>query len=129
VGAIHNEEYGVDISKGLPKISDYGNIQITGAENPPTLKDFHEKLATKVAACVGRKNVAFVIGGSRDLFGAVADGVLREPKKTAFVSINHVLDLKPLMEFGIPHQESATRYLFGKMKEEDKLIEFGLSGY
>lgn len=28
IGVIQNSEYGIDISKGLPKISDYGNIQI-----------------------------------------------------------------------------------------------------
>lgn len=28
IGSIQNPEYGVDISIGLPRIADYGNIQI-----------------------------------------------------------------------------------------------------
>ena len=28
IGSVKNPEYGIDISKWIPKISDYGNIQI-----------------------------------------------------------------------------------------------------
>ena len=54
-------------------ISDYGNIQIEGY--PPVGKPLSEsqmpplydKLTTKLTACHQRNNVAFVIGGSKDL--------------------------------------------------------------
>lgn len=86
IGSIHNPEYGIDISKGLPMISDYGNIQIepqivipnaSSEGSPlskpaiwvkPTTKQLYDKLATKVGLCIKRKNIPFIVGGSRDLF-------------------------------------------------------------
>jgi hypothetical protein len=105
--ALQNPEYQVDISKGLPMISDYGNIQIEphvvipetkeGDGSPlsqkaavwvkPTTKQLYAKLATKVGLCIKRKNIAFVVGGSRDLFQAITDAYLshQEPGKVTFV--------------------------------------------
>jgi len=83
VGSVKNPEYGVDIAAGIPKIADYGNVQIAGHldqkldENgqvvsqsmikPTTLK-LYEKLTTKVGLCLQRGFIPVVIGGSRDLF-------------------------------------------------------------
>ena len=74
VGSVHNPEYGVDITVGIPKIADYGNIQITATMNAqqfmikPTITELYAKLATKVGLCLNRGFIPFVIGGSRDLF-------------------------------------------------------------
>jgi len=60
IGSVHNPEYDVDISKGLPKISDYGNIQIEPVAQPdgtwkkPTMQELYQKLATKVGLCLKR---------------------------------------------------------------------------
>ena len=79
---MHNPEYGIDISVGIPKIADYGNIQIEGQLDQqlddlgnvisqrmikPTQKQLLTKLATKVGLCLQRDYVPVVIGGSRDL--------------------------------------------------------------
>jgi len=71
LGSIRNPEYGIDISKGLPSIADYGNIQIEGK---PTQMQLMDKLNTKVNACIKRGNLAFVVGGTRDMTTAVVDG-------------------------------------------------------
>jgi len=75
IGSIQNPEYGVDIAKALPKISDYGNIQIQdelAADQctliKPTMKQLYAKLATKVGLCIKRSNIPCIVGGSRDLF-------------------------------------------------------------
>ena len=45
-----------------------------------------------------------MVGGSRELFGAVADGLLSQVgKKNTFISISHMLDVEPLLDSGVPH--------------------------
>jgi hypothetical protein len=63
----------------------------------PTIKQLYDKLATKVGLCVKRKNIAFVIGGSRDLFQPIVDAYLaqEEPSKVTFVQFTHQLDMWP----------------------------------
>ena len=65
-------------------ISDYGNIQIEAGNvlgkpiNQPVLTELEAKLTSKLKACHERKNVAFVIGGSKDMNLAIApacDGI------------------------------------------------------
>lgn len=110
--AVFNPAYSIDISKGLPKISDYGNIQIeprlvipSGGEGSPlskqgfwekpTTAELYQKLATKVGLCIARKNIAFVVGGSRDLFQPIVDAYLglKEQHKVTFVQLNTQLDM------------------------------------
>ena len=70
------------------------------------MKDLLEKLTTKAKLCIQRGNIPFIIGGSRDLFGAVANALIEaKPEATnAFVSINHRLDLEDMgSEHALPH--------------------------
>ena len=115
-----NPEYEVDISKGLPRIADYGNIQIDNSTSPVTMKDLLNKLKQKVILCIKRGNIPFVFGGSRDLFGAVAEGLLeaKPESRNCFISVNHRLDLEPL-ENEVPNQTSNKRYLLEKMNPQN----------
>lgn len=78
-----NPEFGVDIAATIPKIADYGNIQVEAQlkqeldENGqiksqklirPTMDVLYAKLATKVGLCLQRDYIPVAIGGSRDLF-------------------------------------------------------------
>ncbi|TNV74034.1 hypothetical protein FGO68_gene6298 [Halteria grandinella] len=104
LGSIRNPEYGIDISKGLPSIADYGNIQIEGK---PTQKQLMDKLTTKVNACIKRGNLAFVVGGTRDMTTAVVDGESKEKRKLV-IMIRKSLDLKAV-EQGEMHQRNSLR--------------------
>ena len=83
IGSVRNPEYNIDISAAIPKIADYGNIQIastvdqtlneegqvTGQKlTKPTMEQLYEKLSTKIGLCLKRDLIPVVIGGSRDLF-------------------------------------------------------------
>ena len=116
IGSICNPEYEVDISKGLPRIADYGNIQIDNTSSAPTMKDLLNKLKQKVILCIKRGNIPFVFGGSRDLFGAVAEALLQaKPEaRNCFISVNHRVDLENL-ENEVPSQTSNKRYLLERM--------------
>ena len=100
---IRNPEYQVDLSKGLPKIADYGNIQID-SNPPPSMADLLNKLKQKVVLCVKRGNIPFVFGGSRDLFGAVAYAVneAKPEARNCYISVNHRIDLDEL-DNEVPH--------------------------
>ncbi len=72
-----------------------------------SIADLLSKLALKVSLCIQRGNIPFIIGGSRDLFGAVSDALQKaKPDCTnAFISVNHRMDLDE-SEFAhgnIPH--------------------------
>jgi arginase family enzyme len=72
----------VDISKGLPAISDYGNIQITHPDGkPPSQDELLDKLSTKVNACIKRGNIPFVVGGTRDMSLGVLKNSEAEAKR------------------------------------------------
>jgi hypothetical protein len=78
IGSIFNPEYDIDISKSLPRIADYGNIQITtepGKSQKPSQMDLLNKLTTKVSACIMRSNIPFIIGGTRDVTYSVAQSI------------------------------------------------------
>ena len=83
VGSVRNPEYNIDISEAIPKIADYGNIQIASTVDQtkdeqgmvisqklvkPTMEQLYEKLQTKIGLCLKRELIPVVIGGSRDLF-------------------------------------------------------------
>ena len=88
IGSVRNPEYGINIATGIPKIADYGNIQIESQleqqvdENgqvtsqkliKATISELYAKLGTKVGLCLQRDYIPVVIGGSRDLFQAIVD--------------------------------------------------------
>lgn len=95
----------MDISLGIPSISDYGNIQIDASgDETVTHQNLLEKLRLKVHKCIERGNIPFVVGGSREYFASIAEACLAQPeKKTVFLSVNHTIDVKPLIESGIAH--------------------------
>lgn len=72
-GVLKNVEVGIDIEKYIPKISDYGNIQTNEITNGQKIiskqhmQDLYDKLKVKLALCLERKNMCFIIGGSKDL--------------------------------------------------------------
>lgn len=68
------------------------------------MKELLAKLTHKVGLCIKRSNIPFVFGGSRDLFGGVADALLEEKPeaRNCFISVNHRLDLDEL-QGGIPN--------------------------
>lgn len=117
IGSINNPEYSVDISK--IKICDYGNIQIDAKAD---IKQLYAKLATKLGLCYTRKNIPFIIGGSRDLLQAVCDADNSPP---IFVCITPVLDYQSLLDTDLCNQTSVHRYLTSKGKT---VISFGVDG-
>ncbi|CDW90855.1 arginase family protein [Stylonychia lemnae] len=133
IGVIRNPEYQVDISKGLPKISDYGNIQIDTLPGQPKaqIQELLKKLQQKVELCIKRGNIPFIIGGSRDLFGAVSDALQKEKQESrnAYISISHRLDVDESTKDHIPQQTTNKRYLLEKMMaRKNVLYEFGTHG-
>jgi arginase family enzyme len=68
IGSMHNPEYDIHIGEHL-KICDYGNIQIDDGQS--NMKDLMAKLSKKVGLCIGKGNIPFIVGGSRDLLQAV----------------------------------------------------------
>ena len=73
-GVLKNFEYGIDIEKYLPKISDYGNIQTDSVVNgqktvsAEQLDELYKKLQKKVGLCLDRNNITFTVGGTKDMF-------------------------------------------------------------
>jgi hypothetical protein len=56
-GSLHNPEYDIDITKGLPFIADYGNIQVDKVDEQrrpmkATLAECYAKLSVKVGLCI-----------------------------------------------------------------------------
>ena len=97
IGSVRNPEYNIDISAAIPKIADYGNIQITSTVEQtkdeqgmvigqklikPTMEQLYEKLQTKIGLCLKRELIPVVIGGSRDLFQSVTDAYLAHSSAT-----------------------------------------------
>ena len=97
IGSVRNPEYNIDISAAIPKIADYGNIQIASTVDQtkdeqgmvigqkvikPTMEQLYEKLQTKIGLCLKRELIPVVIGGSRDLFQSVTDAYLAHSSAT-----------------------------------------------
>jgi len=61
----------------LGPISDYGNIQTdqtldpSRAIKPENLQALYDKLQLKHKLCLERNNIAFIVGGSKDLLDSV----------------------------------------------------------
>ena len=73
-----------------------------------------------------RDYIPFVLGGSRDLFQGIADAYLAESTRldeastehqVTFLSVNHSLDVQPLLSENQAHQTSVKRYFIEKMRE------------
>ena len=127
IGSVRNPEYGVNIAAGIPKIADYGNIQIESQLEQecdangqvvsqkmikPTIQELYAKLCTKVGLCLQRDYIPVVVGGSRDLFQPMADAYLSQSAllaengqahKVTFLSVNHSLDMQPLLSDSLSH--------------------------
>lgn len=103
----------------------------------PSIQELYGKLNTKVGLCLQRDFIPVVIGGSRDLFQAVADAYLSQSAKldasegehkVTFLSLNHSLDMQPLLSDSLSHQTSVRRYLAEKMRDNYSMWTFGLDG-
>lgn len=77
-----------------------------------SIQELYGKLCTKVGLCLQRDFIPVVIGGSRDLFQAVADAYLSQSAKldasesdhkVTFLSLNHSLDMQPLLSDSLSH--------------------------
>lgn len=97
-GVIKNVEYGIDISKYLPQISDYGNIQtekITGGQKSmqqAQLTELQDKLQSKLTLCLQRKNRAFIMGGSKDIIMPIQKAFAEfDQAPKLFIMITHKL--------------------------------------
>ena len=86
------------------------------------LPKLYEKLSTKVGLCNQRKNLPFVVGGTRDLVQAICDA---QEAPATFVCVTQSIDLEPLLSEGQCHPPSMHRYLLQKGK---KVILFGVDG-
>jgi arginase family enzyme len=116
---MHNPEYDINIGEHL-KICDYGNIQID--DGLSDMKALMSKLSKKVSLCVGRGNIPFIVGGSRDLLQAVCES---ENSPTVFLSISPNLDLEQQPTQDLCHQSSVHTHLINHGK---KILAFGVDG-
>lgn len=132
IGSVRNPEYKIDISAAIPKIADYGNIQITSTVEQtkdeqgmvigqklikPTMEQLYEKLQTKIGLCLKRDLIPVVIGGSRDLFQSVTDAYLAHSSatqedlmtsvlgehKVTVLSLSNQLDVQPQLTQKLSH--------------------------
>jgi len=67
LGPIHNAEFGADLSEIT--VCDYGNISAS------TMKERYEKLSNKIRLTMGRGQISFILGGSKDLIPFCIKGV------------------------------------------------------
>ena len=141
---MRNPEYNIDISAAIPKIADYGNIQIESTVDQtlneegqvvaqklikPTMEQLYNKLQTKIGLCLKRELIPVILGGSRDLFQSVTDAYLAFSSSTqedlittvlgnhkvTMLSVSNSLDVQPLLTEKLSHQTSCRRYLLDKI--------------
>ncbi|KRX09847.1 hypothetical protein PPERSA_02719 [Pseudocohnilembus persalinus] len=74
-GSLKNQEYDINIEN--LKISDYGNIWIPGKEQQ-ILEEVAEKLQIKISRVFSKKNIPFIIGGSKDTQYSALKSILND---------------------------------------------------
>ena len=73
--------------------------------------DLLNKLSTKIAACIKRQNIPFILGGSRDVSYATAQAVSQMKKKTLHIMIRSKIDTSDKPNDIITQSNSLSRIL------------------
>ena len=73
--------------------------------------DLLNKLSTKIAACIKRQNIPFILGGSRDVSYAAAQAVSQMKKNTLHIMIRSKIDISDKPSEIITQSNSLSRIL------------------